>query len=151
VGDGLSLWGAATALAAFGIRLSHMTVWRDLQDQAGLLEQRWPWQGVRVLGSDEAYPLLAGKKRPVLIVVDLRDGQAVAVGLIDEANPRATRRFLEPLVKRLSVSALVAGDLASFRLVSEKLGLEHQVCQSHVRRWVGRLLCQLRETQRRFL
>lgn len=27
-----------------------------------------------------------------------------------------------------------------------QLGLEHQVCQFHVRRWVGRTLKQLRET-----
>jgi hypothetical protein len=30
--------------------------------------------------------------------------------------------------------------------VAEKLGLEHQICQFHVRRWVGRTLRELRET-----
>jgi hypothetical protein len=41
---------------------------------------------------------------------------------------------------------IVSDDLASFRQVAEKLGLEHQVCQFHVRRWVGRTLRERRET-----
>lgn len=37
-------------------------------------------------------------------------------------------------------------DLASYNVVAEKRGLEHQVRQFHVRRWVGRTLHELRET-----
>ena len=33
-----------------------------------------------------------------------------------------------------------------YKTVAEKLGLAHQVCQFHVRRWVGRTLHELRET-----
>lgn len=143
---GLSLRGVRLALSAFGVSLSHMSVWRDLQEQADLLEKRRHWKPVRVLGVDGAYPLLKGKKRPVLIAVDLGDGKPVAIGEVDESNPQAVRRFLEPLVKRLGVSVMVTDDLTSFRSVAEKLGLEHQVCQFHVRRWVGRTLRELRET-----
>ena len=41
---------------------------------------------------------------------------------------------------------IVTDDLASYRVVAEKLDVEHQVCQFHVRRWVGRKLRELRET-----
>jgi hypothetical protein len=127
-------------LSAFRVSLCHMTVWRDLQEQASLVEQQRRWQGVRVLGLDGAYPLGWGKKRPVLIAVDLGNGVPVALGQVDEGNPQAVRRFLAPLVQRLGVSVVVTDDLASFRPVAEKLGLEHQVCQFHVRRWVNRAL-----------
>ncbi|HLA98575.1 MAG TPA: transposase [Anaerolineales bacterium] len=143
---GMSLRSVVIALAPFGVKLSHMTVWRDLQEQADRLEKRHHWNPVRVLGLDGVYPLLKGRKRPVLIAVDLGDGRPVAIGQVDEANPQAVRRFLEPLVKRLGVSVIVTDDLASFRQVAEKLGVEHQVCQFHVRRWVGRTLHELRET-----
>lgn len=143
---GLSLRGVQLVLSAFGVRLSHMSVWRDLQEQAELLEKRRQRKPVRVLGVDGAYPLLKGRKRPVLIAVDLGDGKPVAIGEVDESNPQAVRRFLEPLVKRLGVSVIVTDDLASLRSVAEKLGLEHQVCQFHVRRWVGRTLWELRKT-----
>jgi len=143
---GLSLRGTCVALAAFGVRLSHMSIWRDLQEQAKLWEQRRRWQGVRVLGMDGLYPLGWGKKQPVLVAVDLGNGQPVAVGHLDEANPQAVRRFLEPLVQRLGVSVIATDDLVTYRKVAEKLGLEHQVCQFHMRRWVGRALRELSET-----
>jgi transposase-like protein len=137
---GLSLLGVSLLLSAFELELSHMTVWRDLQEQAALLEKLRHWQGVRVMGVDGAYPLGWGQKQPVLIAVDLGTGQPVAIGQVNEANPQAVRRFLQPLVQRLGVSVIVTDDLFSFRQVAEKLGLEHQVCQFHVRRWVGRML-----------
>lgn len=143
---GMSLRGVRTILPAFRVTLSHMSVWRDIQEQAKQLEKRRRWQPVRVLGLDGAYPLGWGKKRPVLVAVDLGQGQTVAIGHVDESNPQAVRRFLEPLVQRLGVSVIVSDDLSSFRIVADQLGVEHQVCQFHVRRWVGRSLHQLRET-----
>ena len=65
---------------------------------------------------------------------------------MDEANPAAVRRFLEPLIQRLGVSVIVTDDLQSYRKVAEKLGLEQQVCQFHVRRWVGLALHELKQT-----
>lgn len=143
---GMSLRGVVTFLSAFEVNLSHMTVWRDLQEQAKMLEKRRQWQPVRVLGVDGLYPLGKGRKRPVLVAVDLGTGKPVAIGKVDESNPQAVKRWLEPLVKRLGVSVIVTDDLASFRVVAEKLEVEHQVCQFHVRRWVGRTLYELRET-----
>jgi transposase-like protein len=144
---GMSLRSVRIALTPFGVQLSHMSVWRDLQAQAQQVEQKRRWQPVRVLGLDGAYVHGWDKrKHPVLVAVDLGRGQPVAVGYIDEYNPQAVRRFLEPLVQRLGVSVIVTDDLASFRSVAEKLEVEHQVCQFHLRRWVGRTLYELRET-----
>jgi len=144
---GMSLRSVRIALTPFGVQLSHMSVWRDLQAQAQQVEKQRRWQPVRVLGLDGAYVHGWDKrKHPVLVAVDLGQGQPVAIGYIDEYHPRAVRRFLEPLVQRLGVGVIVTDDLASFRSVAEKLGVEHQVCQFHLRRWVGRTLYELRET-----
>jgi transposase-like protein len=143
---GMSLRNVRLALSPFNVQISHMTVWRDLQEQADLLRKRRHWQKVRVLGLDGAYPLIKGKKEPTLIAVDLGNGQPVAIAQIDEANPQAVRRFLEPLVKRLGVSVIVTDDLLAYRKVAEKLGLEQQVCQFHVRRWVGKALRELEKS-----
>lgn len=143
---GLSLRGVKLALAVWGIKLSHTTVWRDIAEAGKQVKQQRQWGRVRVLGVDGAFVLVKGKKRPVLIAVDVGTGKPVAIASIDESNPQAVRRFLEPLVQRLGVSVIVTDDLASYRTVSEKLGVEHQVCQFHVRRWVGKALRELRET-----
>jgi transposase-like protein len=143
---GMSLRSVKLALSAFNVSISHMTVWRDLQEQAVLLKKRRHWQEVRVLGVDGAYPLLKGKKQPMVVAIDLGRGQPVAVAQIDEANPAVLKRFLEPLVQRLGVSVIVSDDLNSYRKVAEKLGVEQQVCQFHVRRWVGLALHDLQKT-----
>ncbi len=143
---GLSLRGVCKALSAFGVQLSHMSVWRDIQEQAEQTRKRLSRQSVRVLGVDGLYPLGWGKKQPVIVAVDLGTGHPIVVGQVDEANPQAVRRFLEPLVKDLGVSVIVSDDLNSYRKVAEKLGVEHQICQFHVRRWVGRALRELEQT-----
>lgn len=143
---GMSLRSAVIALAPFGVKLSHMSVWRDLQEQADLQEKRRHWKPVRVLGLDGAYVRAWGEVRPVLVAVDLGNGEPVAVGYVDEYNPQAVRRWLEPLVKRLGVSVIVTDDLVHYKTVAKKLDVEHQICQFHVRRWVGRTLKELRVT-----
>lgn len=143
---GMSLRSAVLALAPFGVKLSHMSVWRDLQEQADLQEKRRHWKPVRVLGLDGAYVRAWGEVRPVLVAVDLGNGEPVAVGYVDEYNPQAVRRWLEPLIKRLGVSVIVTDDLVHYKTVAKKLDVEHQICQFHVRRWVGRTLKELRVT-----
>jgi transposase-like protein len=143
---GLSYRGIAAVFAVFGVGISRMTAWRDAQEQAGQLKSSRMWKPVRVLGLDGAYVLGWGEVRPVLVAVDLGEGKPVAIGYVDEYNPQAVRRFLEPLVKQLGVSVIVTDDLVHFKTVADKLGLEHQICQFHVRRWVGRTLKELSKT-----
>jgi hypothetical protein len=92
------------------------------------------------------YPSLRGKKCPVLVAVDLGDGRPVAIAQVDENNPQAVKRWLEPLVRELGVQVIVSDDLSSLRSVAKALGVEQQVCQFHVRRWVQRSLRHLRQT-----
>jgi transposase-like protein len=143
---GLSLRSVTLALSSFNVSVIHMTVWRDIQAQAELLKRRRQWQGIRVLGVDGAYPIFKGKKQPVVVAIDLGTGQLVAVAQIDETNPIALRGFLGPLAQRLGLSVIVNDNLHSYRKVVEKLGVEQQVCQFHVRRWVGLALRELMQT-----
>jgi transposase-like protein len=143
---GLSYRGVAAVLAVFGVGIARMSAWRDAQEEAGELKRKRIWKPVRVLGLDGAYVLGWGKKRAVLVAVDLGEGKPVAIGYLEEHNPDVVRRWLEPIVKRLGVSVIVTDDLLGYKVVAGKLGLEHQICQFHVRRWVGRALNDLSET-----
>jgi len=143
---GMSYRKVSTLLSGLGIVLCTMTVWRDAQEQEKKLRQRNQWKPVRVLGLDGAYVLGWGEKRPVLVAVDLGAGQPVAVGYVNEHDPLAIQRWLEPLVQRMGVSVIVTDDLAAYKVVARRLNLEHQICQFHVRRWVGRTLKELQNT-----
>ena len=143
---GLSYRGLVVFLSLLGVILERMSGWRDVQAQAEGVRQQRLWGKVRVLGVDGAYVRGWGKTQPVLIAVDLGNGQPVAVGYVDERNPQAVKRFLEPLMQRLGVSVVVTDDLESYKKAAEDLGLEQQICQFHVRRWVGRTLRELADT-----
>ncbi len=143
---GLSYRGLVALYGAFRLRIGRMSAWRDVQKYAqGLGKERY-WRPVRVLGLDGAYVRGWGKTQPVLVAVDLGTGQPITVGYVEEKDPQAVRRFLEPLVQRLGVSVIVTDDLQSYRMVADQLSLEHQVCQFHLRRWVGKALRELKET-----
>ena len=53
-------------MPAFGVSLSHMTVWRDIQEQANLFRKRRHQQGMRVLGLDGALVEGIAQKQPVV-------------------------------------------------------------------------------------
>jgi len=143
---GMSYRGASQYLGAFGIALSRMSIWRDVQQRAEQLEREHFWKPVRVLGVDGAYVRGWGKTQPVLVAVDMGTGEPVTVGYVDEKDPQAVKRFLEPLMQRLGVSVIVTDDLSSYKQVAEALQLEQQICQFHVRRWVGQAVHELKES-----
>ena len=140
---GLSYRGVEAIFGAFRVPMSRMSAWRDVQEQAHSEQKGREWRPVRVLGVDGAYVRGWGEIQPVLVAVDLGNGQPVALGHIDEKDPQAVKRFLEPLVQRLGESVIVTDDLFSYKKVSQELDLTHQVCQFHLRRWVGRSLREL--------
>jgi transposase-like protein len=136
-------------LSGLQVKLSHMTIWRNIQAEARTQKKRMFWKPVRVVGLDGAYVLGWGDKQPVLVAVDLGTGEPIALGYVNEHNLQALRRWLEPLVQQHGITVIVSDDLFTYKVVAEKLQLEHQVCQFHVRRWVGKTLQELQTTRPR--
>ena len=143
---GLSYRSASLILMGLKVSISFMTIWRNVQAEAQTQKQQRLWKPVRVVGLDGAYVLGWGEKQPVLVAVDLGTGEPLALGYVNEHNPQALQRWLAPLVQRHGITVIVSDDLFSYKLVAEKLQLEHPVCQFHVRRWVGRTLKELQST-----
>lgn len=143
---GLSHRASSLILSGLQVMVSFMTIWRDVQSEAQKLKKRKQWKPVRVLGLDGAYVLGWGEKQPVLVAVDLGTGEPIALGYVNEYDPQAIRRWLEPLVQQHGITVIVTDDLFSYKVVAEKLQLGHQVCQFHVRRWVAKTLKDLQES-----
>jgi transposase-like protein len=141
---GMSYRHAAAILGVFGIQLAYMSIWRDVQKQAEQVRRSKQWGKVRVMGVDGLYVKGWGETQPVIVAVDLGTGQPIELGYLDEKDPQAVRKFLEPLVQRLGVSVIVTDDLSSYKVAARALDLEQQVCQFHLRRWVGKALHDLR-------
>jgi transposase-like protein len=143
---GLSHRASSLILSGLNVLVSFMTIWRDVQEEAKKMKRHNQWKPVRILGLDGAYVLGWGAKQPVLVAVDLGTGEPLTVGYINEYDPQAVKRWLQPLVQNHGITVIVTDDLSSYSIVAEKLQLGHQVCQFHVRRWVGKTLKELQET-----
>lgn len=136
---GLSHRGVSLILTAFGTMLSHMSSWRDVQEEGKVIQRQLKWQPARIAGVDGAW--LNGKG--IMVAVDMGNGQLISIGEIDEKDARAVRKWIAELRQKHGVTAIVTDDLSTYRPIAEDLGLGHQVCQFHVRRWVGRACRQL--------
>lgn len=111
-----------------------MTSWRDVQAGAEKLRKEKCWQPARVVGVDGAW--LEGKG--VMVAVDMGNREPLAIGVIDEKDMAAVARWLKRLKQEHNIGVIVTDDLAMYRGITDKLALGHQVCQFHVRRWIGR-------------
>ena len=131
---GLSYRRVAQVVNWFGVSLSRMSGWRDVQAEAERVRRSKRWQPTRVVGVDGMWVNGQG----VMVAVDLGDGQVLALGEIDEKDMSAVFQWLKALQQQHGIGAIVTDDLGMYRTITDKLGLGHQVCQFHVRRWVGR-------------
>ena len=131
---GLSYRGVEAILSAFGVSLSRMSSWRDVQAGAEAIRKRKAWKPARVVGIDGAWVNGQG----VMVAVDMGDGEPLEIGAVDEKDMAAVMRWLKRLKQQHNIGAIVTDDLAMYRTLTEKLALGHQVCHFHVRRWVGR-------------
>jgi len=131
---GLSYRKIEMILSAFGVSLSRMSSWRDVQAGAEGIRRRTQWKSARVVGVDGAWVNGQG----VMVAVDLGDGEPLAIAAIDEKDMAAVFRWLKGLTQRHGIGVIVTDDLAMYRTMTDKLELGHQVCHFHVRRWVGR-------------
>lgn len=138
---GLSHRSVVLILLVFGACLSHMSGWRSVQREGRQMRQKLKWKPARVVGVDGAW--VAGKG--IMVAVDLGEGRLLALAEIDEKEKSAVAAWLKTLKQKHQIGAIVTDDLASYKEIADQLGLGHQVCQFHVRRWVGQALRKLEE------
>jgi len=138
---GLSYRSMVMILGVFGVNLSHMSGWRDVQEAGRQIRRRLKWKAARVVGVDGAW--INGKG--VMVAVDLGDGELLSIAEIDEKEKAKLQAWLKILKQKHNIGAIVTDDLATDQEVVKELELGHQVCQFHVRRWVGRALKNLEE------
>ena len=137
---GMSYRQAAAVMCAFGVQLSRSSIWRDVQALGEAVRSRRRERPVRILGVDGAWLRAQGEKRGIVVAVDLGTGEPVALEVVEEHDVEGVRAWLGELVEALGVEVIVTDDLGNYRQLATDLGVHHQVCRFHTRRWVGRTL-----------
>jgi hypothetical protein len=129
---GASLRQTTGLLGVWQRPVCHMTVWRDIQWAA---VRRPAKQQVRVAGLDAFYCKIKGKPAGLMIMLDMSDGQPVALAQVAEENPEHLLAWLRPLAEHYGVEVIVTDDLSSYPIVAHELDLKRQACRFHVLRW----------------
>ncbi len=78
-----------------------------------------------------------------MVAVDLGAGQLLTIAEIDEKYKAEVENWLKSLKQKHKIGVIVTDDLSTYKELADALELGHQVCQFHVRRWVGRKLKEL--------
>ena len=133
---GLSHRSVALILSVFGVRLSHMSGWRDVREAGQRIRRRLKWKPARIVGVDGAWVNGQG----IMVAVDLGDGELLSIAEIDEKEKEYVETWLKALKQQHNIGAIVTDDLATYKEITQALELGHQICQFHVRRWVGKAL-----------
>lgn len=138
-GLGLSCSAASHLLGALGVDLGQMSVWRDAQEAGEALRRKRPAGRVRVLGADETVYKVKGQKVVVGFVVDAQSGRTLGFEVLFEGDGgEAFKEWLEPYAQELGVEVLVSDDNDSYSVAATELGLSHQLCIAHVRKYLKR-------------
>ena len=137
-GLGLSCSAASHLLSALGAEVGKTTVWRDAQEAGEALRRKRPVGSVRVLGADETVFKIKGREVVVGFVVDGQSGRTLGFEVLFGGDGKAFKEWLEPYAKELGAEVLVSDDNDSYSVATAELGLSHQLCIAHVRKYVKR-------------
>jgi hypothetical protein len=138
-GLGLSCSAASHLLGALGADIGKMSVWRDAQEAGeALLRAKRPTGRVRVLGADETVYKMKGREVVVGFVTDGASGRTLGFEVLFDGDGKAFREWLEPYARELGAEILVSDDNDSYGIAASGLGLEHQICIAHVRKYVAK-------------
>ena len=134
---GLSPRSASRLLAAFGVSVSRMSVWRDIQE-AGRNARRKQAGGARgratVTGEDETVGRVKGEKTVVGAVTDAETGQVLGLEVLVERDSDGFMEWLCDFARDYGVEAMAADDLNTCKPAVERLGIDHQICTAQARK-----------------
>ena len=136
-GLGLSCSAASHLLGALGVGVSKMGVWRDAQEAGEALRESRPAGRARIVAADETVFKVKGEEVVVGFVVDGTSGKTSGFEVLFEGDGRAFRDWLEPYAEELGAEVLASDDNGSYSVAAAELGLSHQLCVAHVRKYVA--------------
>ncbi len=136
---GLSYGAVSLALEAIGVQLSKTAVYETVQEAARRipdLKREQVFEGMRTpaLGGDLTSVKCKGKWLPLGITVDPISGLALSVDALSGEDMQTLKAWIEPIAQSVGAQILVTDDADGFKTIADEIGVQHQVCKSHVLR-----------------
>jgi transposase-like protein len=136
---GLSYGAVALVLEALGVYMSKTSVYEAVQAAAERvpgLKRREVLAGVQTpaMGGDVTSVKCKGEWLPLGLTVDDTTGLVLTVDDLSGEDAEALQAWMAPIAQAVEADILVTDDADAFKTVADELGLDHQVCKSHVTR-----------------
>jgi hypothetical protein len=136
---GLSYGATSLALEAIGVYLSKTSVYEAVQAAAEKvpgLKRNEVFAGLRTpaVGGDLTSVKCSGEWLSLGLAVDDTTGLVLTVDAVSAEDAPTLKKWIEPIAEAVGAKLLVSDDADAFKTVANELGLEHQVCKSHVKR-----------------
>jgi hypothetical protein len=98
----------------------------------------------KAVGGDLTSVKCAGQWLHLGLSVDAISGLVLTIDELGVEDAKALKEWIEPIAKSVGAQVMVSDDADGFKTVADELGLEHQVCKSHVKRNTEDLIDELR-------
>jgi transposase-like protein len=136
---GLSYGAVSLALEALGVYLCKSRVYDAVQEVAERvpgLKRGQVFQGVRTpaMGADVTSVKCQGEWLLIGLTVDDVEGLVLTVDGLRGEDAETLTEWIEPSAEAVGAQILTTDDADAFKQVADELGLEQQVCKSHVKR-----------------
>jgi transposase-like protein len=146
---GLSYGAVSLALDNLGVPLSKTEVYNTVQAAARRIpgmkrEQVFGAVKTKAVGGDLTSVKCAGQWVHLGLSVDAISGLVLTIDELKAEDAQALKEWIEPIATSVGAQVLVSDDADGFKTVADELGLEHQVCKSHVKRNTEDLIQELR-------
>jgi transposase-like protein len=145
---GLSYGAVSLAMKSLGVPLSKTEVYDTVQAAAKRIpgmkrEQVFGGVKTKAVGGDLTSVRCAGRWLHLGISVDAIAGLALTIDELEAEDAETLKVWLEPIAKSVGAEVLVTDDADALKTVADSLGLEQQVCKSHVGRNTQELIEEL--------
>ena len=92
-----------------------------------------------MIGADGTYVKIKGEQVGIEVVVDDESGELLGLDIIVSENGEEVLEVIRDVVEEVEADVIVSDDHGAYKEVATELGLEHQICRSHVKRNVEEL------------
>ena len=147
---GLSYGAVSDVMEALGCGISKTTVYNNVQAAGETARRRQADTVIRggaraVIGSDGTYVKVKGEPVGIQVVVDDDSGELLGLDIIVSENSEDVLEIIRDVVGEVDAEVIVTDDHGAYHGVADELGLEHQICRSHVKRNVAKIRESIRE------
>jgi len=135
---GLSYGAVEDFVNALGSGVGKTTVYNNVQAAGNVARNRQAASVQRggkraVIGADGTFVKVKGASVEIEVVVDDSSGELLGLDILTSENHEDVRRVIQEVVDAVEPEVLVTDEHGAYTEIVDEMGLDHQICRSHIK------------------